>query len=246
MTTATATPSATANSPAHFLIRRLHSLTGIMFGGYIIVHLLVNSSLLQGTSPDMYQTQVNKIHSLPWLTAIEWGAILLPILFHTVYGLYVITTGNSNTANYGYKKNWFYWLQRITAWVLILFIAFHVIAMWGGLNFLNPSLAFDPHQATQSTVNHMHVWSSLVGYVVYPIGILCATFHLANGFWIAGVTWGLTVSKGAQRRWGVVCAMLFVAITAAAFAALFATLKAKPMPIVNSEAAMTAPELPAH
>ena len=33
---------------SHFLIRRLHSLTGIVFGGYIVVHLLVNATLVEG------------------------------------------------------------------------------------------------------------------------------------------------------------------------------------------------------
>ena len=61
-------------------------------------------------------------------------------------------------------------------------------------------LTFDPvDKATQTTINHMHAGG--VGYWLYPIGILAATFHLANGFWTAGITWGLTVSAGAQRRW---------------------------------------------
>ena len=32
----------------HFLIRRLHSLTGIVFGGYLVIHLLVNATIAQG------------------------------------------------------------------------------------------------------------------------------------------------------------------------------------------------------
>lgn len=241
MTTATANQSVTANSPAHFLIRRLHSLSGIMFGGYIIVHLLVNSSLLQGTNPDIYQQQVDKIHSLPWLTAIEWSMIILPIVFHTIYGIYVIATGQWNTTKYTYKRNVFYVLQRLSAWVLMLFIAFHVVAMWGGLG---SSLAFNPHAATQSTINHMHAqwW---VGYIVYPIGILAATYHLSNGFWTAAITWGLTVSKKSQTRFGYVCAGLFLAISAAGLGSLFAAMKGTPAPVAP-ESAMVAPaELPA-
>jgi succinate dehydrogenase / fumarate reductase cytochrome b subunit len=46
--------------------------------------------------------------------------------------------------------------------------------------------------------------------IVYPLGILASCFHLANGFWAAAITWGLAVSKGAQRRWGYACAVLFV------------------------------------
>ena len=55
----------------HFLLRRLHSLTGLIFGGYLIVHLLVNATIAQ--MGQHYQVQVNKIHDLPVLWAFEWG-----------------------------------------------------------------------------------------------------------------------------------------------------------------------------
>src|SRR5881392_879478 len=75
----------------HFLLRRLHSLTGLIFGGYLVVHLIINATLIQGGvgENDVYQTQVNKIHSLPFLWAIEWAFIFLPIIFHTVYGIWI-------------------------------------------------------------------------------------------------------------------------------------------------------------
>src|SRR3954462_10816549 len=71
----------------HFLIRRLHSLTGLVFGGYLIVHLLINATLIEGNrhGMDVYAEQVNKIHGLPFLTVVEWAFIYLPILFHTFY-----------------------------------------------------------------------------------------------------------------------------------------------------------------
>src|SRR4030095_7304175 len=87
----------------HFLLRRLHSLTGIIFGGYLVVHLLVNATIAQmGT---VFQVQVNKNHDLPVLWAIEWIAIYIPILYHTVYGIYITLTGQPNVGNYPYAKN---------------------------------------------------------------------------------------------------------------------------------------------
>ena len=96
--------------------------------------------------------------------------------------------------------------------MIALFIAFHVLAMKGVVRRRRRA-AIDVRPvryATQSTVNHMHAawW---VGYIVYPIGILASCYHLANGFWTAAITWGLTVSAAAQRRWGFACAGLFVA-----------------------------------
>ncbi len=45
-----------------FLIRRLHSLTGILFGAYVCVHLLTNASILAGS--EAFQNNVHRIHGL--------------------------------------------------------------------------------------------------------------------------------------------------------------------------------------
>ncbi len=208
---------------SYFLIRRLHSLTGIFFGGYLIVHLLVNATIAQGGN--VYQAQVDKIHSLPFLEGIEWTFIFLPILFHLAYGVYMIATCQPNTTNYAYGKNVFYLFQRVTAVILMGFIAFHVLAL--KFHLFGEALSFDPEKALPTIGRHMHAawW---VAFIVYPIGIVSACFHLANGFWAAAITWGLTISKGAQRRWGFVCAGLFAVTLAAGLVSLAASLRLNP------------------
>ncbi len=42
--------------------------------------------------------------------------------------------------------------------------------------------------------------------IIYTVGTLCAVYHLANGIWTFGITWGLWTSDGAQRRAGYICA----------------------------------------
>lgn len=237
MTTLTAAPETPAASgPTHFLIRRLHSLTGVLFGGYIVVHLLVNATLVEGSRydgvPTVYQQQVDKIHSLPFLPAISWTLILLPIIYHTIYGIYITLGGQPNLSSYNYPRNWSYTLQRVSALILVFFIAFHYLTFTGTFGGdLGSRLTFvavdDPatpfSEATQSTINHLQAawW---VGYLIYPVGILAATFHLANGFWAAGVTWGLTVTAKSQRRWGGLTVLLFLFTTACGLTALFAAL----------------------
>lgn len=215
-----------------FLLRRLHSLTGLIFGGYLVVHLLINATLIEGArhdgGPTVFQMQVDKIHSLPFLAVVETAFIYLPIIFHTVYGIWITVTGQPNVGNYPYTRNWFYFLQRLSAIILVFFMLFHVLTMKGvfGGSF-GTTLTFDPAAATSSTVRHMHAawW---VGWIVYPIGVLAACYHLANGFWTAAITWGLTISSDAQRRFGKVCAGLFVITLACSMMALVATLRAKP------------------
>ncbi|MDB5292972.1 MAG: sdhC [Phycisphaerales bacterium] len=207
----------------HFLLRRLHSLTGIIFGGYLVVHLIVNAALIQGySSRDVYQVQVDKIHSLPFLLAVEWLFIYLPILYHGVYGTWITFTAEPNVQRYPYVKNWFYTFQRISAIVLVFFIAFHVLGMKGV--FWSSKLAFDPEHATASTVRHINA-SWVTAYLIYPIGILASCYHTANGFWTAGITWGLTISAQGQRRWGKVCGGLFFFLLACGLLALFAVLR---------------------
>jgi len=181
------------------------------------VHLIVNATLAQrGT---VYQDQVNKIHELPWLPLIEWTFIYLPILYHTVYGLWIFLTGQPNAISYPYAKNWFYLFQRLSALYIVLFLAFHVLSLKYGV--FGPSLGFDPHSATRTIVIHMH-YATWITWLIYPLGILASAYHTANGFWTAGITWGLTVSASAQRRWGGVCTGLFVLLLAAGMIALVA------------------------
>lgn len=249
MSSAAISPAVNAETnPTYFLLRRLHSLTGIVFGLYICVHLLVNATLIQGPANDVprktaeaeaaavegpgsvkaaaieeahgrsiFQQQVDKIHSLPFLLAVEMSLIFLPLLIHTVYGIYVAVNGKPNTSHYGYVKNWFYLMQRVTAIILVAFIIFHVGSLWFG--WFGKNLAFEAHNAYQSTVRHMTA-SPLLWLVVYPLGVLAGTFHLANGFWTAGIAWGLTVSKRAQTRWGWVCILLFLFTTGCGFLAI--------------------------
>jgi succinate dehydrogenase / fumarate reductase, cytochrome b subunit len=208
----------TRGGTRHFLLRRLHSLTGILFGGYVAIHLLVNATLAQGGR--VYQAQVDKIHSLPFLIGVEWIFIYIPIIYHTLYGTWIILTGQPNNATYPYLKNACYLLQRISAVILAAFIAFHVLAMKGLFGHV---MAFDPHHASLSTFSGIDShWP--IAYLVYPIGIIAACFHTANGFWAAGVSWGLTISAGAQRRWGGVCVAIFIGMTAAGLVALAASI----------------------
>lgn len=212
------------SGPTHFLLRRLHSLTGLVFGGYLIVHLLVNATIAQGGN--VYQTQVDKIHDLPFLPVIEWTLIYLPILFHTVYGVWITLTGQPNVGNYPYAKNWFYFFQRVSAVFIVFFMLFHVLALKYGV--FGTNLAFNPHdRALQTVAQHMDR-NFLITWLLYPLGILASCYHLANGFWTAGITWGLTVSAGAQRRWGYACGGLFAVTFIAGVIALVAAARLDP------------------
>lgn len=217
------------SGPGYLLVRRLQSLLGVAFGLYIFVHLTVNATIVQGG--EVFAKQVEKIHSLPFLQAIEWGTLFLPFLFHAGYGTWMLVTCKSNVSHYTYRRNSFYLLQRVTAVAIVLFVFFHVLALKYGAFGVN--FAFDAEQNQVGTVSrHLHMGSWVV--VVYLLGILVTAFHTANGFANAAITWGATISKASQTRFGFLCVGAFVALLGLGYTALFAALKATPADLVAS------------
>ena len=206
----------------HFLLRRLHSLTGIVpIGVFLIAHLTTNSSLVWGLIDSRkseyghrgvatFQHEVTFIHSIPFLMLIElslWGAIA----FHSVLGVIYATTGRSNTDHYESLANWRYKLQRISGYLGILFIFYHVATLRWGWTFLIPAGTAWTHEYAASTMAAaLPGGTSLTGAglavsLCYFVGVSLLVFHFANGLWTSAITWGLTVSAPAQRRWGQVC-----------------------------------------
>lgn len=195
-----------------FLIRRLHSLSGLIpVGAYMTVHLLVNASLLNG--PASFQNNVNQIHSLgAVLPLVEWIFIFLPIIFHAVIGVWIIRTGKSNHDHYRFVANWRYTLQRWTGVIAIFFIFFHVFHLHGWfhgewwLSRVAEPLGmaqFRPYSAASTLASAM---SGFVWPVFYFVGIVASVFHFANGIWTMGITWGVWTSPHAQKNASYVCA----------------------------------------
>ncbi len=198
------------SGPGYLLIRRLQSLTGLMFGGYLLVHLLVNATIAQGGHH--YQDQVNKIHQLPLLEGIEWTAIFIPFLFHALYGTWIAVNGRPNAINYPYSRNVYYLLQRISAVIILLFVLFHVLSLKYGA--FGPALQFEFEGKALASIGAHMQYAWWLPWLVYPIGIAASAYHTANGLWTGAITWGLTISAGSQRRFGLICAAIFAALAA--------------------------------
>src|SRR5262245_44057219 len=111
-----------------FLWRRLHSLSGVLpVGGFLCYHIFENMSAIRG--PAAYDEMVHEVNTmLPrlYFLGVEFAVILVPLLFHSLYGFYIATTGRSNVGNYPYESNWAYWAQRASGYVAFLYILVHV------------------------------------------------------------------------------------------------------------------------
>src|SRR2546427_12581355 len=87
---------------AHFNLRKLHSLTGVVpIGAFLLEHLFTNSFAVFGA--DAFNEKVRFLTSLPYLYLIETFVIFLPIAFHAVLGVAIARTARYNvlTMNYG-------------------------------------------------------------------------------------------------------------------------------------------------
>lgn len=220
----------------HFLLRRLHSLTGVVpIGVFVIFHLFTNAQMawLSLGFDDAFQHEIEFIHNLPALLFIEIFGLWLPIAFHAGLGVAYTFTGRPNNMAYGYADNWRYTFQRITGIIALLFIVYHVGTLRWGWEFLGPKFylmgidsvtgeaTYPLAHATTAMKLQSGPLGGLLVLAIYIVGVYSAVFHWVNGLWTAAITWGLTVSVSAQRRWGYLCALLGVALAVFAAAALW-------------------------
>jgi succinate dehydrogenase / fumarate reductase cytochrome b subunit len=181
----------------HFWLRRLHSLSGIVpIGGFLAFHLYENYTATRG--PDAYNKMTRTLQELPFAVPMEIAIIIVPLLFHGIYGLFVTSTAKPNVISNAYVRNWMYFLQRVTGVIVFAFILFH---LWTTrLVQLQDHESLDLFRQVQAAVANPWI------YAFYLAGILSATFHLANGVWSFSIVWGLTIGPKAQRR------MLYVSV----------------------------------
>jgi succinate dehydrogenase / fumarate reductase, cytochrome b subunit len=171
---------------------------------------------------------VYQIHSLEdALVIVEWAFIFLPILFHAILGVVIVYTGVPNLRSYPTSANYRYILQRATGMIALAFILFHVFHLHGWFhsdwwieNVAKPlnGANFRAYNAASTLGEAMD--SPLI-QVVYAVGILACVFHLANGIWSMGITWGVWTSPGAQHRALVGCGVFGVLLAVVGMGALY-------------------------
>jgi succinate dehydrogenase / fumarate reductase cytochrome b subunit len=210
----------------YFLIRRLHSLLGLVpIGVFLCVHVFANASILApGTPGAIFQGGIERIHALgPLLMPVEILFIFLPLLFHALLGLAIWYTSAPNAAHYRYGPNIRYALQRMTGIIAFVFILYHVWQMhWLGKPFGGGAFQLHgengaPTGAATTAAAIQSAWWIAPWYVV---GVLASVFHLANGVWTSLITWGITIRPRSQQVSGYACAALGVVLAVAGVGAV--------------------------
>ena len=201
-----------------FLLRKLHQITGIVpLGVFFFVHMFTNSKAMNGDAS--FNKAVKEIHDIPYLLLIEIFGIFVPLLFHSIYGVIISSESKPNALRYGYGRNWFYVFQRATGIFLFVFILFHILnlrfGLVPGLNVM--PVAGNADQAFAIVSREFQITWVLILYI---FGIVATAWHLAYGFFLFAVDWGLVIGEKAQKATLAVCGGLalmlsFVGINAA-------------------------------
>lgn len=172
----------------HFWLRRLHSLTGVVpVGGFLVYHFWENATALQDKAH--WEDMAVHARDLQLLIFVEFGLILLPLLYHAAYGLFIASYTRVNVGAYSYARNRLFMWQRVTGIILVLYIVYHVLVLRFGA-FASTPASYD--------IMALHLRNPFV-FAFYTAGILSAGYHFGNGLWTFLITWGITVGKRAQR-----------------------------------------------
>lgn len=151
----------------------------------------------------------------PFAQGITFIIVLLPLLLHTGWGLLRLFDFRPNNLRYNNYGNLKYIVQRLSAVGVLFFLGAHI---W--LAFLQPRLLEGHPEPFSDIAREMH--HHLPTLIVYLLGTLGTSYHLANGLQGFAMSWGLLASERSMRRFEPVAIGLFLLLTAMSWAVIYA------------------------
>ena len=182
-----------------FVLRKLHQITGIVpLGAFFFVHLCTNSKAMSGEK--VFNDAVADIHHIPYLLFVEIFGIFLPLAFHSIYGMFITAEARNNVFAYNYGRNWFYFIQRATGVFLFFFLIFHILNLRFGVipgleSYGNP-VAGNSDRAFAIVASE---FKNIAILILYILGVAATAWHLAYGFFLFAVDWGIVIGEKAQK-----------------------------------------------
>jgi succinate dehydrogenase / fumarate reductase cytochrome b subunit len=177
---------------AQFVLRRIHSLTGVFpIGVYLLAHIFLENSFILGGA-ERYDQLIAFIGGIPapLLLAAEIFLVWGPMLFHAGYGFVRLRGAElDNPLRNDHLGAYLYSLQRLSGVVAFFFIGYHVWSTRVQYYLGNAEISYE--------FMHAELSQPLV-FAFYLIGVLAAVFHFTNGLWTFCITWGITVGRRAQ------------------------------------------------
>lgn len=186
--------------PRHFILRRLHSLIGVVpLSLYLIIHLVIGATAISGNAA--YDGIQSAIARIPLLVPFEILIIVLPLAFHALYGITIAVRSRNNPFFYPYTANWRYAVQRYSGYYLAVFIIIHMYFLWQRVRFTMEGRT-DFNESAYEVVHGL--LSDRTFMVLYMLGVAAAAFHCANGLLNFCIRWGIASNDKTKRvaAWG--------------------------------------------
>lgn len=207
---------ATADAATHrtpFLKSRLGSFLAVMpLTFWVINHLWDNLAAFSGA--EAWQGAVTQ-YKHPYSMVATFLIVLLPLLIHAAWGVVRLFTMKPNLGAYRYYGNVKYILQRISAVGVLAFLGAHI---W--LAFLHPRLVEGHAEAFSDIASEMHHHAPTL--IVYLLGTLGVSYHIANGIQTFGMGWGILASERSMRRFEPWSIVIFLVLLAMSWGIVFA------------------------
>ena len=185
------------------LLKSVMAITGLIFVGYILVHMYGNLMIFAGEAAfDEYAEHIREIgapmvpeQGVLWLIRI---VLVLSLVGHA-YAAFTLWSraGKARTSRYavsGVARSLF--VSKAMRWggvALLLFLVFHILHFT--TNTIQVNGDFDSPAAR--LVSSFEVWWA-VG--IYTLAVIALGLHLLHGVWGAGMTLGLNTSIAAAER----------------------------------------------
>ena len=181
---------------------RLGSILAVVpLGAWTVLHLWNNLAVFRGGQA--WEEAVTH-HAHPLAQFVTAVLVMVPLLIHAAWGLSRLRGSRPNTRNtLTFFGNLKYVLQRLSALGLLAFLGAH---LW--LAMLQPRLMEGHAEFFTDIAHEMHHHGPTL--VVYLLGTLAVSYHLANGLATFAMGFGIVSSQHALKKVDVLSYALFV------------------------------------
>ena len=179
---------------------------------WVVNHLWDNLSAFNGAAA--WEASVTG-YSNPFAQVFTFIIVMLPLLIHTGWGIIRLFNFKPNNGRYNNYGNLKYIVQRLSAVGVLFFLGAHI---W--LAFLHPRLVEGHPEPFSDIAREMH--HHFPTLIVYLLGTLGTSYHLANGLQGFAMYWGLFSSDRSMRRFEPVAIGLFLLLTAMSWGVIYA------------------------
>ena len=207
------TPAASGVARSDFLRARLASAVAVLpLGIWTFAHLWNNLAAFEGD--EAWQRAVTE-YPHPMAEAASAVVVLLPLAIHTIWGIGRLASSRPNNRRYGFYPNLKYVLHRVAA-VGVLFFP----RSPHGSAFLHPRSDGPSRALLRHPAHEMHFHRPTL--IVYLLGTLGVSYHLANGLQTFCMGWGIVSSSTALRRLEWLTILVFAALLGMSWSVVYA------------------------